>query len=151
MMSSCRNSDTLEKTPILCEQQFHVSRPCERKRWKPTSLKSYFLAGTLLYALTLLCFTSFLHFRDYKYGAVLFADTGEALSNEQDFLVRYLPIMLMVLYGMLISVVDLDIKRLEPWYQLSQPISAIRGLPPLLCRYDTDFVLTVARRALQHR
>lgn len=150
-MSSFRSSDILEKTPILCEQPFYASRACARKRWKPTSLKPYFLAGTLLWALALLCCTSFLHFRDYKDGAVLFADAGKALSNEQNFLVRYLPIMLMVLYGMLVSMVDLDIKRLEPWYQLSKPKPATRGLPPLLCRYDTDFVLTVATRALRHR
>jgi len=150
-MSSFRSSDILEETPILCEQPFCTSRACVRKQWKPTSLKPYFLACTLLWALALLGCTSFLHFRDYKDGAILFADSGKALSNEQNFLVRYLPIMLLVLYGMLVSVVDLDIKRLEPWYQLSKPKPTTRGPPPLLCRYDTDFVLTVATRALWHR
>lgn len=150
-MPSSRSSDVLEKTPILCEQQPHASRHRARKVWKPTSLKQYSLAGTLLWALVLLGCTSFLHFKDYRNGAVLFADAGKPLSNEQNFLVRYLPIILVVFYGMLISVVDLDIKRLEPWYQLSEPKPATRGLPPLLCRYDTDFVLTVANRALRHK
>lgn len=94
--------------------------------------------------------TGFLHHENYKNGAVLVADGGDEFSVGQIFLSRYLPTILVVLYGISISIIDLDVKRLEPWYALSTG-SASNGTSPLLCRYDTDFVLTVMAKAFCRR
>lgn len=94
--------------------------------------------------------TAFLHHKNHKNGAVLVADNGDEFSVGQIFLSRYLPTILVVLYGMSISIIDLDIKRLEPWYSLSTGDTS-SGTSPLLCRYDTDFVLTVMAKAFRRR
>lgn len=143
-MSSIQSSGFPEKSFITSE------KPILQSYWKPTSLKRHVLAGILFGALILLGCTTSLHFKDQKDGAVLFATGATGFSSVQDFLVRYLPTILVVLYGMLVAVIDLDVKRLEPWYQLSADGVAPQG-SPLLCRYDTDFVLTVMARALRSR
>jgi len=98
----------------------------------------------------LLVCTGLLHFKDHKDGAVLFANTANEFSSVQDFLIRYLPTTLVVLYGTLITLIDLDVKRLEPWYQMSDATAETQW-PPLLCQYDTSFVLTAIARALCRR
>ncbi|KAK5937167.1 hypothetical protein PMZ80_010467 [Knufia obscura] len=126
------------------------NEPKSNSLWRPVSLTRQVLAVALLGALALLGGTTFLHYTDHEIGAVLFAGGSNDFTSIQDFLVRYLPTILVVLYGMLIAVIDLDVKRLEPWYQLSIEHLG-RRISPLSCRYDTDFVLTVMARALHNR
>lgn len=150
-MSSLRSLDPAENTPILSNKSFRISQSQTPVLWKPASLKRSSLAGILLGALILCGCTGFLHFKDYKNGAVLFANDGNDFSVLQTFGIRYLPTILVVVYGTMITVVDLDVKRLEPWFKLSGSKHAGFTVSPLLCRYDTDFVLNVMVKALRHR
>jgi len=149
-MFSARTATSPENTPILSGESQATQGSEQPYSWKPLSLKRVSLVCTLLGAILLLAVTGFLHHENYQNGAVLVADDGNEFSNGQIFLARYLPTILVVLYGMLISTIDLDIKRLEPWYAISAG-SASSGTSPLLCRYDTDFVLTVMAKAFCRR
>lgn len=57
---------------------------------------------------------------------------------------NYLPIIPAVSYSILWSWIDLDVKRLEPYFQMSR----IEGAPPsrsILIRYPFDFAVCVIR------
>lgn len=149
-MFSAQKATSPEQTPILGEQP-QVGLGQNRTRlWRPLSLKSSFLTSTATGGLILLGIVGYLHFQDLSNGAVIFAKEGSGFTIGELFLFRYLPTILVVLFGMLISLIDLDVKRLEPWYRLSQP-SISTEASPLLCRYDTNFVLNVTAKALRSR
>lgn len=121
------------------------------KWWRPTSFKRLTLLGALSGSLLLLLATISLHYIEETHGAILFSADGDDFSMAQLFVLRYLPTILVVLYGILISVIDLDVRRLEPWVQLSSEQRKSRRHSPLHCRYDTDFILKVVVQALQRK
>ena len=122
--------------------------PCPT--WRPFALRPLSILLTTLAILALLGLTTYLSNQSHKNGAVLFVTQGSDLSLMQLFEVRYLPTVLIVLVGMWIGVIDLDVKRLEPWYQLSA-VRPINTASPLVCRYDTAFVGTVFIQAFLKR
>lgn len=127
-----------------------VLATADKRQWRPISQRFTTLAATTLITLILLGLVVVLHYLDYRDGHVFATQDTGSLSPLTGFQVRYLPTILIVLYGMWISTIDLDVRRLEPWYQLSrdpQPHTS----SPLLCTYDVDFVLTVMARAFLNR
>ncbi|KAK5939363.1 hypothetical protein PMZ80_008667 [Knufia obscura] len=106
------------------------------QRWRPLSLRRSSFFATI--------------YLEYRHGAVYFGNNGDSLPELQSALVQYLPVVLAVTYGLWISVIDLDMRRLEPWYRLSNNDDRGR-VSPLLCGYDTDFFLSVAKQAFRNR
>ena len=66
------------------------------------------------------------------------------------FCYRYLPQMVIVLYGIAWAAVDLDVKRLEPYFQLSNPGGASAS-DSILLRYPFDFLALVPIIAAKRR
>lgn len=62
----------------------------------------------------------------------------------------YLPTIVSVLYSFAWAWVDLDIKRLEPFFQMSKPRGA-RGSDSVLLSYPLEFLLTLPFTALKHK
>lgn len=121
-----------------------------QRPFRPVSFRKSVLTCTTIATFLLLCITGYLHHLNHQNGAILSGQRGGPLSAIQIFQVRYLPTILIVLYGSWVTVLDLDVKRLEPWLRLSLP-AAPADISPLLCRYDTDFVLTVLAKATVNR
>lgn len=140
----------MEKAADDGQSSHSQSRTTLTKTWSPTSFRRSVLTCTTIATALLLSSTILLHLIDSRYGAVFEAIGNSGLSAGQVFLVRYLPTALLVVYGTWISTLDLDVKRLEPWSQLSVPSEHSEDTP-LLCRYDTDFILTVLGRALSKK
>lgn len=120
------------------------------KPWQPLSLHAYLLTCMMLATAMLLGTTVWLHYVDSTYKRIFPGPSGNGLSERDIFNIRTLPTIVIVLYGIWITVLDLDVKRLEPWRQLSLKHSARSG-SPLICRYDTDFILSVLARAFKKR
>lgn len=72
-------------------------------------------------------------------GGLVFAATVDDISSIATASYLYLPTVIAVLYGMMWSWVDLDSKRLEPWFQLSKPEGAAAE-DSLLLQYPFDFM-----------
>ena len=66
------------------------------------------------------------------------------------FINIYLPTILAVALGMLWTWIDLDARRLEPWFQLSQPQGATVQ-ESLDLDYPFDYVALASYRALRRR
>lgn len=74
----------------------------------------------------------------------------EKLPLSTTFAYLYLPTTVAVLYSMLWSWVDLDAKRLEPYFQLSKQEGA-SAENSLLLHYPFDFVALVPLKAFKRR
>lgn len=83
-------------------------------------------------------------------GGVILAGSVDDISAGQLFMYQYLPTIIAVLYSMLWSWIDLDAKRLEPYFQLSKPEGALAE-SSLLLQYPVDFLAFVPIRALKRR
>lgn len=122
----------------------------DRGSYIPFSFRRSALLCTITTTFLLLSIVATLHYLDARHGALLVGSDGDGLSAGQLFQIRYLPIIVIVLYGSWITVLDLDIKRLEPWLQLSSR-SETPSSSSLLCRYDTEFILSVLAKSFLSR
>ena len=109
------------------------------KRWKPLTLQRPFLLAVLLITLALLALVQVLVIQDEREEGLLTASKISQLGAFDTFLHAYLPTILAVLYSLVWSWVDLDVKRIEPYRQLSKPGGA-SGQDSLLLHYPYDFL-----------
>ncbi|KAL8986800.1 MAG: hypothetical protein Q9177_003936 [Variospora cf. flavescens] len=114
--------------------------------WKPFTLRWPILiiiaAGTLAVIVVL----EILSQQSRITGAVAF--TGSQSSSAISFAYLYLPTVVALLYSILWSWIDLDTKRLEPWFQLSNPGGA-KAEDSLLLHYPYDFLAFAPVNALR--
>ena len=80
----------------------------------------------------------------------MFARDGESLGAGQQFTYLYLPTIIAVCGSMIWSWIDLDIKRLESFFQLSKPGGA-SGSDSVLLSYPVDFLAFVPITATRRR
>jgi len=83
-------------------------------------------------------------------GGLSFGATVNDLSAMASFSYLYLPTVLAVMYSMLWNWIDLDAKRLEPWFQLSRNNGATAA-DSLLLHYPFEFLAFAPIRALRRR
>ena len=62
---------------------------------------------------------------DAKYGGLVFADENGQFGPLQSFLYLYLPTIVSLCSGMFYAWIDLDMRRLEPFFQLSKTHRAL--------------------------
>ncbi|KAK5242920.1 hypothetical protein LTR20_007080 [Exophiala xenobiotica] len=96
--------------------------------WKPWSLRPIYILSLLTLALALAGFQEFLCQRSYQHvrektGILAFNDADE-ISSWDWFAWKYLSTMVTIVYAVLFSIMDFNIRRLEPFYQLSRPRGA---------------------------
>lgn len=117
-----------------------------KSTWRPVSLTNLYLSVIIVLSLLLIALLQSLLFQAQRNNGLLFADDIHALPIGQTFAYLYLPTIVFVVYGFLWSWVDLDIRRLEPWYQLSKDEGAT-GAVSLLLDYPVQFILAVPLNA----
>jgi hypothetical protein len=82
-------------------------------------------------------------------GGVLFAPNINNQPLTKTFPYLYLPTIIAVCYGFLWSWVDLDIRRIEPFLQLSKE-EGTTGRESLLLHYPVDFLASVPIKAMRY-
>lgn len=83
-------------------------------------------------------------------GGVLFAPKINGLPFRQQFLYLYFPTVIAVIFSIYWAWIDLETKRMEPYYQLSKDTGAL-GKDSLLLHYPFDFVPLVPIKAMRDR
>jgi hypothetical protein len=119
-------------------------------QWKPSSLRAPFLIAVILASSALIIVLQLLLWRSQSTGGILFAPNVNNLPLSTTFPFLYLPTILSVFYGFLWAWIDLDIRRLEPYFQLSKRDGAT-GRESLLLHYPVDFLASVPIKALKFR
>lgn len=83
-------------------------------------------------------------------GGILFTESIDDLPASYIFLQNYLPTIVAVLFTTVWNWIDLDVKRLEPWYRLSQESGAV-GSDSVLLDYPAEFLAFVPLRSLKRK
>jgi hypothetical protein len=138
------------KSSVINEREFPSPRRASTQSWKPLTFSSSILAPLAICTAGLAAVLGVFQWQSSRNGALLFAATGDTLSSMENFLYRFCPTIIVVLYGMVWSWVDLDVKRLEPWFQLAQN-GGSSARTSLLLHYPVDFLLFVPFKAAQRR
>jgi hypothetical protein len=88
--------------------------------------------------------------KSQKDGGIIFAATIDDMAVAQSFSYLYLPTIIALVFSIFWSWIDLQVKRVEPYYQLSKPDGAW-AKDSLLLSYPFDFLPFVPLSALRSR
>jgi hypothetical protein len=110
-----------------------------RSVWKPTAFRTVPLLVATLVSWALIAVLQLLLVKSQEDGGIIFATNIEKLPFRMSFLYLYLPTVIALVLSIFWSWIDLQIKRLEPYYQLSKPGGAW-GKDSLLLSYPFDFL-----------
>jgi hypothetical protein len=136
---------------ISTEDDKQVSFSSRAKRpWKPLTQKAYFLVPTILASGALIAILQIYLDRSNRDSGILFAPKIDELPLRQTFCYLYLPTIVSLILSFVWTWIDLDIKRLEPFVQLSRSNGAL-GRDSVLLHYPFDFVALVPYAAARRR
>ena len=91
-----------------------------------------------------------LYFRNAKYGAIYSLQGINLTSELATFIFQNLPTLLALVYAACWSWIDLDVKRLEPWFQLSSR-NGSKPKRSLLLQYPLDSPLKIPVKAFKYQ
>ena len=117
--------------------------------WKPTTLKAPFLVTLIAFCSVVIGILEWLSWKSERDGFVAFT-SSDNFAPSTTFIFLYLPTIIAVSFSMIWSWVDLDVKRLEPFYQLSKDNGAM-AQKSILLQYPVDFIAFVPFKAAKHR
>lgn len=121
-----------------------------KKHWQPLTQKAYFLVPTILASGALIAILQVYLERSNRDTGILFASRINNLPLSQTFCYLYLPTIVALVLSFVWTWIDLDIKRLEPFVQLSRLGGAL-GKNSVLLHYPFDFVAFVPFAAVKRR
>ncbi|KAF1842120.1 uncharacterized protein K460DRAFT_380058 [Cucurbitaria berberidis CBS 394.84] len=128
----------------------------EQPAWRPFTMGWPWIFLLIVVALSLaglqefLCQVSMKRVRDDPEGGLVQFKKAGDLTVTAYFTWQYAPIIFFVLYGILWQMTDFEVKRLEPFYQLSKKTGATAG-ESLNMDYLTFMSWLVPLRALRHK
>lgn len=126
------------------------SDACDQGKWRPVSLRTLSLLFVIIFPLGLSVIILVLLHRSLRNGGVIFFNDINDVSGPTQFLFLYLPTVLAVIYSLLWAWIDLDVRRLEPYYQLSRNAGAT-GRESLLLHYPVDLLASVPVKAFKSK
>ncbi|OAA75486.1 hypothetical protein LEL_07474 [Akanthomyces lecanii RCEF 1005] len=118
--------------------------------WKPETMQSPVLLALALASLLIAALLELLAQKSAADGALSIVATAEDIPPLVSFGYLYLPTIVAVLYSLAWNWVDLDVKRMQPWLQLSREKGAL-GKDSLFLDYPVDFVAFVPFKAAKKR
>ncbi|KAF2170915.1 hypothetical protein M409DRAFT_63940 [Zasmidium cellare ATCC 36951] len=138
---------TIINTPPTTDKK----KPPQSKRpWLPLTLRKPYLLALILTTLVLIVIVQYLLYVSRRDQGIIFAEDINELPLRRAFCYLYLPTIVSVVYGFLWTWVDLDVKRLEPWFQVSREGGATGRLSVLL-NYPLEFLVNVPFIAFKNR
>ncbi|PUU81906.1 hypothetical protein B9Z19DRAFT_1190850 [Tuber borchii] len=112
------------------------------KPWRPLTLRAPTIMASLLITVGLIALIEYVNKISIEEKALFFADEAGNFPVGVVFCYQYLPQMIVVALGVGWAAVDLDVKRLEPYFQLSKPKGATAS-SSIFLHYPFDFIAFV--------
>ena len=112
------------------------------KPWRPFTLRAPTIIASLIITVTLIALIEYINKISIEEKALFFAEKLEDFPMGVVFCYRYLPQIIVVALGVGWAAVDLDVKRLEPYFQLSKPEGATAS-DSIFLHYPFDFIAFV--------
>ncbi|KAH0497771.1 hypothetical protein TgHK011_005056 [Trichoderma gracile] len=88
--------------------------------------------------------------RSQKFGGLSLVDDADEIPSAVNLTYLYLPTIIAVLYSLVWNWIDLDVKRMQPWTEVSKPDGAT-GRRSVFLDYPVDFVAFVPFKAAKQR
>ena len=123
-----------------------TSRWKQQRGWKPHSLRPPLLSSVIIFMLGIIGLLEYFSMISRENQALV--TTSSQFSPATTFVYLYLPTLLAVLFSLLWSWIDLDAKRLEPYFQMSKAGGATAE-DSLDLHYPFDFVAWAPVKALR--
>ncbi|KAJ4187236.1 hypothetical protein NW755_007329 [Fusarium falciforme] len=120
------------------------------KGWKPLSLSTPILLAVIALTLLLAAAVETIAQRSAAQGGLALSPTLDDLPGYAKFSYLYVPTIIAVLYSIIWSWIDLDVKRMQPWFELSKPKGATAE-NSLFLDYQYDFVAFVPFKAARSK
>ncbi|KKP04791.1 hypothetical protein THAR02_03128 [Trichoderma harzianum] len=121
-----------------------------KKGWKPLSMTAPILILLTILTLLLAGAIEVLAQLSHARGGLALSRTQDDIPQYAMISYLYLPNIIAVLYSLIWSWVDLDVKRMQPWFELSKPEGATAENSMFL-DYPYDFIATVPVKAARRR
>ena len=118
--------------------------------WRPLSLQPPFFFSVIGFTLGLIVILGVLEWLSVRHGALYVSETAITNSSIANVAFQYFPTIVAVVYSAVWNWIDLDIKRLEPWFQLSGN-SGSSPKDSVLLQYPVDFVALVPIKAARRK
>lgn len=135
------------------EESFFYPTDPEKPDWKPFSMAAPYLVMLIIVSLGLAGVQEYLYQQSSSLEAqgkgLIQFDSVADIPTSEFFAWKYLPTMVMVTYGVLWQITEYNVKRLEPYYQLSQPTGNIAS-KSLNLDYTTLFSYFVPYKAVRN-
>lgn len=148
---SLQHEQLLEtKTPLLVENKSWSRKAFDQRRWRPAALSRGTLLLSIAFTACMLVGSVVLQLINDREGYLTQLTYDGRRSQLQSFYIHYLPILLIVTYSLMMDSIDLDCKRLEPFFQLSRA-GWTSAKHSLLLRYDVEFAGTIVYKSLRAR
>jgi len=128
----------------------HTDELTAAKLWKSTALRAPVLIFTILLCWTIIAVLQYLLVCSQRDNGIIFAPKINDLPLSRTFLYLYFPTIIAVIFSIYWAWIDLETKRLEPYYQLSKEDGAL-GKDSLLLHYPFDFIPWVPFKAAKDR
>lgn len=142
--------DPFVQVSPLTEEEINNGRRRASRIWKPITLTAPFILSVILITIGLVVLVVWLLRKSNAQQGVLFAPNINDLPLRKSFLYLYLPTLVSVIYSFLWTWTDLDVKRLEPFFQLSKPGGA-SAEDSILLHYPFDFLAMVPIKAFRRK
>ncbi|RGP79987.1 hypothetical protein FLONG3_1931 [Fusarium longipes] len=120
------------------------------KGWKPLSLSTPILLAVIALTILLAIAVETLAQRSASQGGLALSPTLEDMPEYARFGYLYVPTIIAVLYSMIWSWIDLDVKRMQPWFELSKRDGATAE-NSLFLDYQYDFVALVPFKSAKRK
>ncbi|KAM0347979.1 hypothetical protein ACHAPU_004482 [Fusarium lateritium] len=124
--------------------------PSKTKGWKPTSLSSPILLAVVALTILLAVAVETIAQRSASQGGLALSPSLDDMPNYAKFSYLYVPTIIAVLYSMIWSWIDLDVKRMQPWFELSKAEGAA-AKDSIFLDYQYDFVALVPFKAAKRK
>jgi len=144
--------DSKRKGTIIsrCTELHHKASGSASRCWKPLALRSPVLIFSIAICWSLIVLLELFLSKSQRNHGLIFAPKVNDLPLSRTFLHLYFPTVLAVVFSIYWSWIDLETKRMEPYYQLSKKDGAL-GKDSLLLHYPFSFIPLVPFRAFKNR
>ncbi|KAF4986741.1 hypothetical protein FDECE_15799 [Fusarium decemcellulare] len=141
-----------QKSPSTTKFQDESSEEDSKspKGWKPLSLSTPILLAVMALTILLAAAVETIAQRSATQGGLALSPTLDDLPGYAKFGYLYVPTIIAVFYSMIWSWIDLDVKRMQPWFELSKT-SGATGENSIFLDYQYDFVALVPFKAAKRK
>ncbi|KAJ4346856.1 uncharacterized protein N0V89_010788 [Didymosphaeria variabile] len=143
-------SSSLHATSTL-KSIFKRRESSKSKQWKPPALHPFTLAIAIATPLALIVTLVLLLRRSQRDNGILFAPDINALPLSRTFMFQYFPTILAVVFSIFWAWIDLETKRLEPYYRLSEENAGIFSTEQVTRNVSNNFDVSTSSMPLKQQ